>query len=60
MPLQPTHRVASTALNFRSAPDLQPSNRIAVLSSQQPVEKLAEHDASWWRVAVELHGRRGD
>ncbi len=56
MPGQPTHRVTSTSLNLRSEPEIRASNRIAVLPAQQPVEKLAEHDAIWWQVAAELHG----
>lgn len=55
MPFQPTHRVASTSLNLRSEPEVRPSNRIAVLPAGQPVEKLAEHDANWWQVAIALH-----
>lgn len=60
MAIHPTHRVASTALNLRSEPQVRLGNRIAVLPSQQAVEKLDEHDSDWWRVAVELHGADGE
>ncbi|MCB1037155.1 MAG: hypothetical protein KDD47_25225 [Acidobacteria bacterium] len=58
--MDPTHRVASTALNLRSEPQVRPGNRLAVLPFHQAVEKVAELDGSWWQVKVELHGAEGE
>ena len=57
MPIDPTHRVTATSLNFRSEPDSsRPSNKIAALPQGQLVEKVADNGDGWWRIAVELDG----
>jgi hypothetical protein len=44
------------ALNFRSAPVVDPSNRIAVLNIGQIVELIGDPDADWSKIKVELGG----
>lgn len=56
-------RVTAAQLNFRSAPEVRPGTRLAVLPQGQRVEKLADTPLpDWWRVATTLaagvHARR--
>jgi Bacterial SH3 domain len=52
-------RVAATALNLRSTPRVEPTNRVAVLPQGTIVEKLSETAAAdWWEVAATLQNAR--
>ena len=49
-----THFVDVEALNFRSAPEVNPSNRKAVLHIGQPVEVLDGGNQDWHKIRVDL------
>lgn len=51
-------RVKSAGLNFRSAPELNPINRIAVLSQGHIVNRLEGGPSDhWWKVSTTINGR---
>jgi predicted chitinase len=56
-PFEPTHRVATAALNLRSKPSISASTRIALLPQDTKVERLGEAGVPGWvMVRTMLNG----
>lgn len=56
MAAHPQFQVNTDALNLRSAPVVNTSNRIAVLPRGQVVDKIAGGATGWWEVSTAFHG----